>query len=315
LKNRAITNVAAKDWKPIGMRNDTTGVTWEGKTEDQKTIVMGTTQIDANYFTAMGMELVAGRGFSAAFPGDKGTAYVLNVQAVGKAGLKDAVGKSFAVGGQKGSIVGIVKNTYFQSLRQDLRPEVFYLIGDLAEDSSEGTVFIRVKGGMPLPAVITHIQKVWNSVNFNAPFEYHFLDQQIEAQYGSEQRLGKLFATFAMLAVFISCMGLFGLVSFVAEQRTKEIGIRKVMGASVPGIMALLTRGFVKQVLLANLLAWPLAYFLLGKWLQGFIYRVPIGVALYLFSGMLVLVLALLTSSFQAIKAARMDPTESLRCE
>ena len=317
LKNKAITDVAAKDWLPTGYgtRNDTNGVTWEGKTEDQKTIMMGTTQIDVNYFTTMGMELIAGRGFSAAFPGDRGTAYVLNEQAVEKASLKDAVGKSFAVGGQKGTIVGIVKNTIFHSLRQEPRPEVFYLFNDLAGDSSEGTVFIRVKGGSPLPAVIAHIQKVWNSVNFYAPLEYHFLDQQIDAQYGSEQRLGKLFGTFAILAVFISCLGLFGLVSFMAEQRTKEIGIRKVLGASVPSIMALLTRDFAKQVLLANLLAWPLAYFLLEKWLQGFIYRIAIGAGLFLISGMLVLILAMLTSSFQAVKAARMDPVKSLRCE
>jgi len=319
LKNRAIADVAAKDWLPTGYgtRNDTTGVTWEGKTEDQKTIMMGTTQIDANYFTTMGMELIAGRGFSAAFPGDKGTAYVLNEQAVAKTGLKDALGKAFAVGGQQGTIVGIVKDTIFHSLRQEPRPQVFYLVkfDDLSKDSSEGTVFIRVKGGMPLPAVITHIQKVWNSVNFYAPFEYHFLDQQIDAQYGSEQRLGKLFATFAVLAIFISCLGLFGLVSFLAEQRTKEIGIRKVLGASVPGIMVMLTNGFAKQVLLANLLAWPLAYYLLGKWLQGFIYRTSIGASLYLLSGMLVLVLALLTSGFQAAKAARMNPVKSLRCE
>ena len=317
IKNRAIADVAAKDWLPTGYgtRNDTTEVTWEGKTEDQKTIMMGTTQIDVNYFTTMGMELVAGRGFSAAFPGDKGTAYVLNEQAVAKTGLQDALGKAFAIGGQQGTIVGIVKDAIFHSLRQEPRPQVFYLYDDLGKDSSEGTVFIRVKGGMPLPAVITHIQKVWNSVNFYAPFEYHFLDQQIDAQYGSEQRLGKLFGAFALLAIFISCLGLFGLVSFMAEQRTKEIGVRKVLGASVPGIMLMLTRGFAKQVLMANLLAWPLAYFLLGKWLQGFIYRTSIGADQYLFSGMLVLVLALLTSGYQAVKAARMDPVKSLRCE
>jgi len=315
LKNRAITNVAAKDWKPIGMRNDTNGVTWEGKSEDQNSILMGTTQIDVNYFTAMGMEFVAGRGFSAAFPGDKGTAYVLNEKAVEKAGLKDAVGKSFAVGEQKGTIVGIVKNTYFESLRQALRPEVFYLINGLAEDSSDATVFIRVQGGMPLPAAITHIQKVWNSVNLHAPFEYHLLDQQIAAQYGSEQRLEKLFGIFAMLAIFISCMGLFGLVSFVAEQRTKEIGIRKVLGASIPGIIYLLTRGFCKQVLLANLLAWPAIYFIMGKWLQNFAFRISIGINLFIFAGTLVLLVALLTAGFQAVKVARMNPTRSLRCE
>ena len=149
LKNRAITNVAAKDWKPIGMRNNTTGVNWDGKTEDQKSLLMATTQIDADYFAAMGMEIVAGRGFSSEFPGDKGTAYVLNEKAVEKAGLKDAVGKSFAVGKRQGTIVGIVKDTYFESLRRELQPEVYYLIDDLVEDSSDATVFIRVKGGIP----------------------------------------------------------------------------------------------------------------------------------------------------------------------
>jgi putative ABC transport system permease protein len=317
LADRAIVGVAAKDWLPTGYgtRNDTDGVTWEGKAKDQKNILMGTTQVDTDYFATMGMRIIAGRGFSTAFPGDRQAAYVLDEQAVRSAGLEDAVGKSFAVGRRKGTIVGIVKNTVFHSLRQELRPQVFYLFDDLAADDADGTVFIRVKGGSPLPAVIAHIRKVWNRINSYAPFEYHFLDQQIAAQYGSEQRLGKLFATFAILAVFISCLGLFGLVSFVAEQRTKEIGIRKVLGASVPGIVALLTREFAKQVILANVLAWPLAYFLLGKWLQGFVYRIAMGAGLFLFSGVLVLVLALLTSSFQAVKAARMNPTRSLRYE
>ncbi len=318
LKNPAIADVAVKDCLPTTMCNNTDGVTWEGKKEDQKTIMMETTQIDVNYFATMGMKIIAGRGFSAAFPGDKGTAYILNEQAVSKAGLKEAVGKSFALYGRRGTIVGVVKNTIFQTLHLELRPQVFYLFNDIPKESSNGTVLIRIKGdraGVPLSAVIAHIRKVWNSVNISAPFEYQFLEQEIEAQYGGDRRLGKLFAVFAMLAIFISCLGLFGLVSFVAEQRTKEIGIRKVLGASVPGIMALLTRGFAKQVLLANLLAWPIAYWLLGKWLQGFIYRISIGAGLYLFSGMLVLVLALLTSVLQAVKAARMNPVKSLHSE
>ena len=315
LKNRAITNVAAKDCLPPNANNTTNSVNWQGKTADQNAIYMEEVYIDANYFDTMDIKVAAGRGFSAAFAGDKGKAFILNEQAVSMAGIKEPVGKSFALQRQWGMIVGVVKNTFFQSFHQALRPQVFSLLKNYSEDCESAVVLIRVRGGVPLNDAITHIQKVWNSVNFYAPFEYHFLDQQIEAQYGSERRLGKLFGAFAVLAIFISCLGLFGLVSFTAERRTKEIGVRKVLGASVPGIMVMLTSGFAKQVLLANLLAWPLAYFLLEKWLQGFIYRVSIGAGLYLFSGMLVLVLALLTSSFQAVKAARMNPVQSLRSE
>ncbi len=318
LKDPAITHVAAKDCLPTAMKNITSGVNWDGKTEDQETIMMGESRIDANYFSTMGMEMVVGRDFSSNFPGDKNEAYILNEQAVSIAGLVDPVGKTFSLYGMRGTIVGIVKNTVFQTLRQELQPQVFHLFNDFNEESPNGTVLIRLKSGqtgMPLSPVIDHIRRVWNGININTPFEYQFLDQQIEAQYGNEQRLEKLFATFAMLAVFISCMGLIGLVSFVAEQRTKEIGIRKVLGASVPGIMVLLTGGFVKQVVLANVLAWPIAYYLLGKWLQGFITRISMGPGLFLFSGTLVLLVALLTGGFQAVKAARMNPTKSLHCK
>ncbi|MBN2345353.1 MAG: FtsX-like permease family protein, partial [Candidatus Aminicenantes bacterium] len=315
LKNAAITNVAAKDWKPIGMKNNTNGVSWEGKTEDQKTIMMGTTQVDFDYFAAMGLEFAAGRGFSAAFPGDKGNAYVLNEKAVATAGLQYAVGKSFSVGERKGTIVGVVRNTILESLRYELQPEVFYLIDNPAQDLAEGTVFIRIRGGTPLPKAIAHIQGVWNDINPTAPFEYHFLDQQIEAQYGSERRLGKLFAAFALLAVFISCLGLFGLVAFMAEQRTKEIGIRKVLGASVPRIMNLLCREYLLLVALANAIAWPIAYLLMDRWLRGFAYRAGVGAELFLLAGISALLIAMLTVSFQAVRAARANPADSLRYE
>jgi putative ABC transport system permease protein len=318
LKHPAIIGVAAKDSLPTILNSYTDAVSWDGKTQDQKRIFMETCRIDVNYFNTMGMQIVAGRGFSADFPGDVGTAYILNEQAVSKAGLTNPVGKTFALYKHRGTIVGIVKNTVFQTLRQELRPQVFFLFNDFEKENSDGTVLIRIKGGgagMPLSSVIAHIQRAWKGINTYAPFEYNFLDQQVDAQYGAEQRLGKLFGTFALLAIFISCLGLLGLVSFVAEQRTKEIGIRRVLGASLPGIMGMLIGGFVKQVLLANLLAWPIAYFLLRKWLQGFVYRVSIGPDLLLFSGILVLLMALLTAGFQAVKAARMNPVRSLRNE
>ena len=315
LKSGAIADVAAKDWKPIGMKNDTTDVWWEGKTQDQAAILMGTTQIDANFFTTMDMDLVAGRGFSAAFPGDREAAYVLNELAVEKAGLQDAVGKSFAVGRRKGTVVGVVKNTICQSLRLEPRPEVYYPIGDFAEECADGTVFIRIRGGRALSAVMAHIREAWNRVNSYAPFEYHFLDQQIDAQYGSEQRLGRLFGAFALLAVFISCLGLLGLVAFTAEQRTKEIGIRRALGASVPRIVSMLCREYLVLVALANVVAWPIAYISMRRWLEGFVYRTDIGIGLLLPAGLAALLIALLTVSVQAVRAARANPVDSLRYE
>jgi len=317
LKNPAITSVAAKDSLPTTMKNHTGEMSWEGKTAGQKMTLIGESRVDTNYFSTLGMEIVSGRDFSSDFPADKEAAYILNEQAVNLAGLKDPVGKTFALYGKPGPIVGIVKNTVFQSLRQELQPQVFHLFNNFNKESIHGTILIRLKHGraeLPLSPVITYIRRVWNDININTPFEYQFLDQQIEAQYGNEQRLGKLFGTFALLTVFISCMGLIGLVSFVAEQRTKEIGIRKVLGASVADILVLLNMGLVKQVALATLLAGPLAYFFLRKWLQGFIYRISVGPGLIMFAGTLVLLAALLTGGFQAVRAARMNPTKSLHC-
>jgi ABC-type antimicrobial peptide transport system permease subunit len=317
LKNPVITNVAAKDSPPSAMKNHTGDVNWDGKTEDQKTTLVGESRIDVNYFSTLGMEMVSGRDFSSDFPGDKDASYILNEQAVNLAGLKAPVGKTFSLYGKRGTIVGIIKNTVFQTLRQELQPQVFHLFNNFKEESPHGTVLIRLKNGrngLPLSPVIAHIRRVWNGINMNTPFEYQFLDRQIEAQYGNEQRLGKLFGTFALLTIFISCMGLIGLVSFVAEQRTKEIGIRKVLGASVPDILVLLNMGLVKQVVLASLLAGPLAYFFLSKWLQGFIYRISLGPGLIVFSGTLLLLATILTGGFQAVRAARMNPTKSLHC-
>jgi ABC-type antimicrobial peptide transport system permease subunit len=240
---------------------------------------------------------------------------VLNQLAVEKAGLKDAVGKSFAVGRRQGTVVGVVKNTICHSLRLEPRPEVYYLIGDFAEECADGTVFIRIRGGRPLSAVMAHIEEAWAGVNSYAPFEYHFLDQQIDAQYGSEQRLGKLFGAFALLAVFISCLGLLGLVAFTAERRTKEIGIRKALGASVTRIVSLLCREYLVLVVLANGIAWPIAYITMSQWLEGFVCRADLGVGFFLSAGLAALLIALLTVSVLAIRAARANPVDSLRYE
>jgi putative ABC transport system permease protein len=318
LKHPGIIAVAAKDVVPTSLRNNTSGLGWEGKTEDQSGIHMETTRVGFDYFPTMDMDIVEGRGFSREFSGDIGKGFVLNEEAVRVAGIEDPVGKRFRLYGTLGTIVGVVKNTYFHSLRTVLRPQVFYLFTDLARQSFGGVALIRVQSPQSLTSLqdaIAHIEKAWLSVNSIAPFEYHFLDDTIDAQYSNEQRLGRLFGYFAFLAVFISCLGLVGLASFLAELRTKEIGIRKTLGASIRDIVVMLSRDFTLWVLAANLIAWPVAWFVMRSWLQNFAYRTPIAWWSFPAAGAIALVIAWTTVSLQTVRAARSNPVDALRYE
>ena len=166
-----------------------------------------------------------------------------------------------------------------------------------------------------IPGVLGQLENVWKNYMPERPFEYYFLDARFDMMYKAEERLGKIFSYFAVLAVFISCLGLFALSSFMAEQRTKEIGIRKILGASVSNITFLLSKEFLKWILFANIIAWPVAFFAMKKWLANFAYRTTIGFEIFLFSGALALVIAFLTISYQSIKAAVLDPIDTLRYE
>jgi putative ABC transport system permease protein len=319
LENPAILAVAAKDSLPVFLNNNTNGVGWEGKTDQQSSIFMETIRVDPHYFETMDMPIVAGRGFSEDYPGDVGTAFVLNEEAVRKTGLRDPVGKGFSLYGRKGIIVGVVKDTYFQSFRQETRAQVYYLYPNMTTDvSGVDVVLIKVKGGpagRPFKEAVAHIENVWKSFNPATPFEFGFLDEAIAAQYTSETRQGRLFGVFALLAVLVSCLGLFGLASFTAEQRTKEIGIRKTLGASVPKIMLLLSADFSKAVLAANLMAWPLAWYLMTRWLRGFVYRAPLDPWIFLGAGLAALLVSWLTVALQTLRSARTNPVDALRFE
>lgn len=300
------------------MNNNTTGIWWEGKTDDQNDIHMETTRMDPDYFKTMGMKIVQGRAFSKDFPSDLTQAYVLNEEAVRQANLENPVGKKFALYGNEGIIIGVVENTFYHSLKTKLHPQVYYLFTNLPRQGYFGSVFVRInvtKSSQALPAVISYIGSVWQSVNSIAPFEYHFLDETIDAQYKNEQRLMKLFTIFAGLAIFISCLGLFGLITFMSEIRRKEIGIRKVLGASVSGIVAMLSREYLKWVAIANLFAWPVAWLAMNRWLENFAYRIDMRWWMFVFAAVLALVIALLTISWQAIRAAFSNPVASLRYE
>jgi putative ABC transport system permease protein len=208
-------------------------------------------------------------------------------------------------------VVGVVKNFHFTSLRNAIRPMNFFL-------STRMNRYVSVKlGGEDLPGTLGFIEATWKRLYPELPFDFYFLDTVFDRLYRSEVRQRQLFGVLSALAVFIACLGLFGLAAYAAEQRTKEIGIRKVLGASTPGIVRLLSGEFTRLVLAANLLAWPVAYLAMNRWLSGFAYRIELASQLgwFLLAGVLSVVVAWLTVGFQAVKAAMADPVRSLRYE
>jgi hypothetical protein len=207
-------------------------------------------------------------------------------------------------------IVGIVEDFHFESLHSQVKPLM------IVPKSSSDYKFMYVKI-MPgtIPSSLKFLKDTWKKFGSGNPFEYHFLDQTIDQLYSSEKRMGKIFLDFAFLAIFISCLGLFGLASFTAEQRTKEIGIRRVLGASAGNIICTLTIGFSKWVLAANVIAWPVAYFAMHEWLQNFAFKTDLGVWVFVLSAAASLAIAMMTVGYQSIRAALADPADSLRHE
>lgn len=318
LKSPQITGAALKDCLPTGLRNNTSGVYWPGKTQAHNDIYMETTRISFGYFKTMDMEITAGRDFSKEFPTDLTGGYILNETAVKVAGIKDPVGKMFQLYRKKGVIVGVVKDTHFKSMKRTLNPQVYYLFTDIPKQAFFGYLFIKIKRPDELRSLsqtISHIENTWNKVNSIAPFEYAFLDETIDNLYKNERRLGKIFTSFAFLAIFISCLGLFGLSSFLIEKRTREIGIRKTLGASVRHLVIMLSQDFSKWVLLANIIAIPLAWYAMKAWLQNFAYQTAIDPWIFILAGSAALIIALLTVVFQSLKAAGTNPVDALRCE
>ena len=205
-------------------------------------------------------------------------------------------------------MIGVVEDFHFESLRSPIGPLVMFL----GEGGSR--ISFRIQARKTIP-VLAELKRQWQRFAPGQPFEYAFMDERFAELYRSEQQLGKIFSVFAGLAIFIACLGLLALASFMAERRTKEIGIRKVLGATVSEITLLLEFEFVKWVAIAALIAWPLSYYAMHRWLQGFAYRTGIGIDLFLLSSVLTLLIAIATVSFQAIRAARSNPVNSLRNE
>jgi len=219
------------------------------------------------------------------------------------------VGRDFDQWGRKGKIIGVMKDFHFRSLQTDIKP-----LSMRIEPNGCGLVSIKVSANN-LPKTIAAIESKWNTLIPARPFSYFFMDEFFDKQYRSEQRFGKLFLNFAVLAIIISCLGLLGLASYSTMQRTREIGIRKILGASVPNIVNLLSKDFLKLVAVAVIIASPLAWYAMHTWLQDFAYRISIGWWVFVVAAFAATLIALMTVSFQAIKAAVSNPVKSLRTE
>jgi putative ABC transport system permease protein len=257
----------------------------------------------------MKIEMVQGRKFSKAFATDTSNTFLINEELMRIMGKNSVVNERFRFLGTDGTIVGVMKNFNFKSLHSEIEPLAIFV--------NPRYIFyalVRLASG-DIQAGIKSVQSAWERIFPNYPFKYHFLDQALEDNYQNEKTMRSLIQLFAVLAVLIACLGLFGLAAFTAEQRTKEIGVRKVLGASIPGVVFLLSKEFVKWVLIANLVAWPVAYFVMKEWLNKFAYRTNLRIDIFLLSGLLAFGIAILTVSFQAIRAALANPVESLRYE
>ena len=304
-KQPGVLTVTSADQNLVNIGNTTGDTDWDGKGEEQMFLVhpIG---IDADFMETMRMELVAGRGFSGS-PADSAH-FILNETAVAQAGLDDPIGKRFTLYQTEGTIIGVAKDFHLASVHQEIEPAIFHY------DQKNWTLYVKTTGEQASSAIAA-AETLWKQYNPEYPFDYKFLDERYDALYQADQRTGRLFNYFTGIAILVSCLGLFGLATFTAEQRVKEIGIRKALGATVSSIVILLSRDFIKLVLLAILIATPIAWYVMSRWLEDFAYRTEIGVGVFLLAGCAALLIALLTISSQSIRAALANPVDSLRNE
>ena len=311
-KQSTIKNVSRSSRVPTGRLLDSQGSArvQKGDSLAETNVTLKNIRIDQEFFKTYEVTFAAGRDFSKDIKTDDSLAFILNEASVKMMGLtpETIINKDFQYGGVTGKVIGVVKDFHFESLHEPIVPLVF----------EPGRFFGRISvklAGDQVQAGIETLEKVWDEFLPHRPFEYEFLSMQYKNLYEAEQKQGQLFVIFASLAILIACLGLFGLATFNASQRVKEIGIRKVLGASVPSILGLLSKEIVILIVVANLIAWPVAWYFMDKWLGTFAYHISMDVFAYLLAGVLAVLIALITVSTQTIKAAMSNPANTLRYE
>ena len=312
MQNPGVVNVSTSGYLPAGPSNNNNYMIYPESNSTQlvKTLRY---EVDYNYIPTLGMQMAAGRNFSTAY-GTDSSGVILNETAAQAFGWTDkAIGHTVSHTDNDGTkktyrVIGVVNDFHFRSLHERIAPLVMVL------SKNSGTVIVKIRT-KDISVLLTSLKKQWEQLTTDAPFTYSFLDQRFNETYLAEQKIGRILGLFAGLTIFVACLGLFGLATFTAEQRTKEIGVRKVLGASVGSIVGLLSKDFLKLVLVAIVIASPLAWWAMTKWLQSFAYKIDIDWWMFAGAGLLAVAIALLTVSFQSIKAALMNPVKSLRSE
>jgi len=307
-QNTAIKNFTLIEHLPTDLTTGTTDVQWSGKDPNLQTIFphIGA---DGNFIKTFGMHIIAGRAFDDNSTADKSN-YLVNETALKIMGMTptSAVGKKISMNGHPGEIIGVVKDFNFKPVQQGIQPLI------LRYTKQGGFAVIRTSPA-DMQQVIMKLKEVFQSVYKDYPFSYAFVDQDLSKLYIAEQRMGKLFNVFSVVSIIISCLGLFGLATFATQRRIKEIGVRRVLGASAAGIVSMLAKDFVKLVFAALLVAFPLAWWMMSKWLDNYVYRIHISWWMFALAGVMALVIAFLTISYQSVKAALANPVKSLRTE
>lgn len=308
MQNPLTSNYSITQELPTNLISGTNTINWEGKNPDAQPVVY-TMSVDENFIDIFQMEIISGRNFSEKFRADTAN-FIVNETALQIMGMNasSALGKPLSDGDIKGNIIGVVKDFNFKPVQSTIEPLVLEL------NRWGGIIVIRTHPG-ETEATIRTLEKINQKLNPNYPFGYSFVDQDLANLYQSEQRMGTIFNVFAGLAIFISCLGLYGLSAFIAEQRTKEIGVRKVLGASVFNIVQLLSTNFVKLIAIATAIAIPASWFVMNRWLEGFAYHIDITWSIFAIACFTTIVTAGITVSYESIKAALNNPVKSLRNE
>ena len=311
LSNTAILSMTRSEPVDASSLGRTEGVEWPGKEEKFNTWLL---HVDYDFAETYLIEMQSGRFYSREHPSDETSAYVVNQAAAREMGFTSPVGSELTVWGRTGSIIGVVKDFNFASLHHAIEPVILRIPTPDQRPIYYREISIRYQSGTAHSS-LEFIRDTWQSFFPDEPFDYYYFDNKLNASYDADFRMGTVFWCFSVLAIFIACLGLYGLTAFTIEQTQKDIGVRKVLGASIPDIALLFSKHYVWLIVLANLLAWPVAWYAMNRWLQNFAYRIDITVWPFLLAGFGVLVIALLTINWQAIRAATANPVEALRYE
>jgi len=294
---------------PTNFANSGYAYKWEGLGDEERVLIHYLT-VGYDFLETFEMEMVEGRSFSRQFSSDT-LAYVINEKAVQVMGFTNPIEQVLTnrYSEISGPIIGVVKDFNYKHISTKVEPLVISFDPELM-----GVVHVKIQS-TDVQTVLTEMESVWEHFVPDNPFEYRFLDDVFERMYEAEEQMGKIFDYFTGFAILISCLGLFGLASFMTEQRFKEIGIRKVLGASIGSVMLLLVKDFTKWVLVANIIAWPIAWYVMDKWLQSFAYKTSFSIWIFITSGLIALVIAFVTISFRTFKAANSNPVKALKYE